>query len=195
MPALMLAVASLSLDAAAPLRAEPAFAPGAALPPLALSSLDHGPQSLAALQGRPVVLHFFATWCEPCREEMAGLDRLAGRLAERPDARRPVILAVDVGEPAIRIRRFLARAFGDETLPFPVLVDDDRAAMKAWKVAVLPTSYLLGADHTLRNEAAGPVDWDDARTHAALDALFADAPPGAAAPLPALSDNSGSNQQ
>ncbi|WP_271180694.1 TlpA family protein disulfide reductase [Ancylobacter defluvii] len=195
LPALLLALASFSIDASAQLRAEPAFAPGAAAPPLALASLDHGPQSLAALHGRPVIVHFFATWCEPCREEMAGLRRLAGRLAEMPPKNRPAILAIDVGEPATRIRRFLAQEVAGGPLPFPILIDEDRAAMKAWKVAFLPTSHVLGADHTLRFSATGPVDWDDARVPAALDGLLAAATPTAAFTLPALPDNSGSPQQ
>ncbi|GAB4072177.1 TlpA family protein disulfide reductase [Ancylobacter sonchi] len=200
MPATLIALASLSLDASAQLRAEPAFAPGTPIPPLVLNSLDHGPQDLAALRGRPVVVHFFATWCEPCREEMTGLGQLAERLAELPQQSRPVILAVDVGEPATRVRRFLAREFADRPPPFPILIDEDRAAMKAWKVAFLPTSYVLDAGHAVRAEAAGPVDWTDARALAVLDSLLAEAPPRAALDLPtltlpALPENSGSKQQ
>ena len=41
-----------------------------------------------------VLVHFFATWCEPCVEEMAALNRLAGRYRQRP----LTILAISVGE-------------------------------------------------------------------------------------------------
>ena len=53
--------------------------------------MDGGRIGLAHLAGRPVLVHFFATWCEPCIEELGALDRLAatGRVA---------VLAVDVGE-------------------------------------------------------------------------------------------------
>nr|WP_255608096.1 TlpA disulfide reductase family protein [Ancylobacter sp. Lp-2] len=196
---MLIALASLAVSASAQLRAEPAFPSGTALPPLVLNSLDHGPQDLAALRGRPVVVHFFATWCEPCREEMTGLDELAERLAELPPSSRPAILAVDVGEPATRVRRFLAREFADRPPPFPVLIDEDRAAMKAWKVAFLPTSYVLDAGHALRAEAAGPVDWTDARALAVFDGLLAEVPRAghdvSPLTLPALPENSGSKQQ
>ncbi|MDR6955705.1 thiol-disulfide isomerase/thioredoxin [Ancylobacter sp. 3268] len=195
LPFLLIALASFSLDAGSLLHAETTLVPGAQPPPLALASLDHGPQRLDALHGRPVIVHFFATWCEPCREEMAGLRRLAGRFAGMPAENRPAILAIDVGEPVTRIRRFLARDIAGGPLPFPILIDEDRAAMKAWKVAFLPTSHVLGADHTLRFSATGPVDWDDARIPAALDSLLATATPAVAFTLPALPDNSGSPQQ
>ena len=155
--------------------------PGAALPALMLDSLDHGPQNLAALHGRPVIVHFFATWCVPCREEMAGLARLAARQGEGGLA----ILAVDVGEVRVRVRRF----FEAHPVPFPVLLDEARAALKAWKVPTLPASYVLDAAHTLRLYADGPVDWDDPATDQLLDTLSDPAAAPARAGLPPLNDN------
>ena len=170
----------------------PALLPLASMPPpLVLNSLDHGRQGLAALQHRQVLVHFFATWCEPCRAEIAGLHRLSERLAGTSLA----VLAVDVGEPPTRIRRFFANEFADRPPPFPILVDEDRAAMKAWNVAFLPTTYLLGADHTVRLAAAGPVDWDDRNAVAALQAFASNRPLPAAFTLPVLPDTSGSNEQ
>lgn len=149
---------------------------GAAAPALSLPSLDHGPRDLAALEGRTVVVHFFATWCEPCRAEMAGLARLAERLKDRPVA----ILAVDVGEVPVRVRRF----FTADPVPFPVLLDEDRAALKAWKVVGLPSSFVLDASLALRLYADGPVDWDDPAAARLLERLSdpAAAPSGAGLP-------------
>ncbi|RTL88537.1 TlpA family protein disulfide reductase [Ancylobacter aquaticus] len=174
-------LASLALGGALPAHATAPLPLGAAPPPLALASLDHGRQDLAALHGRPVIVHFFATWCAPCREEMAGLARLATRRAAGGLA----VLAVDVGEVKVRVRRF----FDAHPVPFPVLLDEDRAALKAWKVAGLPVSFVLDAGHTLRLYADGPVDWDDPATARLLDSLAdpAAAPPGAG--LPPLNDD------
>lgn len=161
---------------------------GTPAPSIDLPSLHHGEQSLAALHGRVVLVHFFATWCEPCREEMAGLSRLAARLAPRP----VTILAVDVGEVELRVRRF----FEKEPVPFPVLLDADRATMKAWQVGVFPTTFLLDGTHRLRLVADLPVDWDRPEIERVLDILLSDeAGRDAVLPaLPALSQDNGSTQ-
>ncbi len=150
------------------------------MPPLALNSLAHGPQDLAALQGKVVLVHFFATWCEPCREEMAGLSRLAGRLPESSFA----VLAVDVGEVELRVRRF----FDAHPVPFPVLLDEDRAALKAWKVVGLPSSFVLDPSHTLRLYAGGPVDWDAPEAVRLLESLADPAGATAGGSLPPLDE-------
>jgi len=53
------------------------YPPGTAAPPLRLRTLDGGPLDLAALRGRPVVVNFWATWCEPCVREFPLLARTA----------------------------------------------------------------------------------------------------------------------
>ncbi|MFT4097661.1 MAG: TlpA disulfide reductase family protein [Rhodoblastus sp.] len=98
-----------------------------------------------------VLVHFFATWCEPCREELPALTRLARRV----DAHARVI-AISVAEPAPRVSRFLATV---ET-GFPVLLDADRAVARAWGVSVLPTSFVLDGALAPRLSAEETVAWD-----------------------------------
>lgn len=143
---------------------DPPLPKGSAAPPVALPSLQHGPIDLQAQRGRVVVVHFFATWCEPCRDEMAGLQRLAGRLKDRP----LTILAVDVGEVEARVRRF----FESQPVSFPILLDEARTAKKAWKVEVFPSTFVLDRDQIIRLFAAGPVDWDSPAVDASLAGLL-----------------------
>ena len=104
--------------------------------------------------GKLVIVHFFATWCEPCRDELKSLEALA----ERFEGRAFRILAVDVGEPADRVRRFLER--NGITLRFPVLIDFDKQAMRAWSVEMLPTSYVLDSTLCPLWKVAGALEWD-----------------------------------
>lgn len=180
---LLASLASTALGGPAYAVLESPLPRGRPTPPLALPSLDHGPQDLAALRGKVVLVHFFATWCEPCRDEMASLTRLTTRMQGKPFA----ILGVDVGEVEVKVRRF----FTADPVPFPIVLDENRAAMKAWKVAFYPTSYVLGADHTLQLYAAGPVDWDDPAASHALENLIAGSS-GAGLSLPASPIDTGS---
>lgn len=136
-------------------------------PDLSLPALDGEAAHLGAETGRIVVVHFFATWCEPCRDELKSLQRLAEAFEARPFQ----ILAVDVGEPGDRVRRFLER--NKISLRFPVLIDFDKKAMRAWDVEMLPTSYVLDGALCPRWKVAGALEWDVGQTLSVLDAELA----------------------
>jgi peroxiredoxin len=120
-------------------------------PLFALPSLDGATSDLAQHRGRMVLVHFFATWCEPCRPEMARLRELQFRLDGRPVA----IVAVSVAEADGAVRRF----FAGDPVPFSILLDRDRAVAKAWSIHTLPSTVVL--DHGLKPRfiAEGDVDW------------------------------------
>jgi len=134
-----------------------------------LPSLDGSSQELARLRGRVVLVHFFATWCEPCRAEMASLSEIQSRLAKEPFA----ILPISVAEADGAVRRF----FAGESLPFPILLDRDRSVAKAWNIQMLPSSVVLDRDLKPRLIAEGDVDWTRSEAMTAVTALLRE-PPG-----------------
>jgi peroxiredoxin len=103
------------------------------LPLFSLDTIGGGHADLAQLRGRVVLVHFFATWCEPCRAELTALQDLAGRLRERSVS----IVAIDAGETDSRVNRF----FASLPVSFPVLLDRDQATTKAWQVYAPPTTF------------------------------------------------------
>jgi peroxiredoxin len=116
-----------------------------------LPGLDGTVHELARHGGRIVLVHFFATWCEPCRAEMASLRQLQSRLEGAPFA----IVPISVAETDGSVRRF----FAGNRLPFAVLLDRDRAVARAWNIHTLPTTVVLDRDLTPRLVAEGDVDW------------------------------------
>jgi thiol-disulfide isomerase/thioredoxin len=140
---------------------------GGATPPLALRDLKGKEHKLADYRGKVVVLNFWATWCDPCREEMPSMQRLQDKLAGKPFA----ILAVDYGEGAPRISDFL------KTVPvrFTVLLDRDTSAATAWKVKVLPTTLVIDPEQKVRLVAVGDIGWDSEPVEGEIRKLL---PPG-----------------
>lgn len=133
-------------------------------PALRLPRLDGTTWSLAEQRDHPLLLNFWASWCEPCREEMPALVRLAER--ERASGLR--VVAIDYREPADTVRRFL-----DATSLAPdVALDADGGAAKAFDVHAFPSTVAIGRDGRVRFVAMGECDWTDARSRGWLDELL-----------------------
>lgn len=130
-------------------------------PAPALSERPGGPEVLEGLRGRPVLINFWATWCEPCRDEMPALDRLRGH---RPDV---AVLAVAMADSKAKVDAFVT----DYLLDLTVLHDPDQVAGRAWGVRVLPTTIVLDAAHRVRYRAVGAMDWESPALAAILDSL------------------------
>ncbi|HEU0199783.1 MAG TPA: TlpA disulfide reductase family protein [Burkholderiaceae bacterium] len=180
LPAALLAAAVLSITLPLAASTQSALQPWtgpAAAPPIALNTLDGRPLSLADLKGRVVIVNFWATWCEPCIEEMPSLERLRARLAGQPFE----ILAVNYQEGPPRIRAFLQKV----PVTFPIVRDTDGAVARAWQARVFPRSFIVDAAGKIRYSLTGSADWDTPAIEAAVRALLP-APParGAAAPRP-----------
>lgn len=142
------------------------------------AGIDASGQSLLLkdLRGQALVINFWATWCEPCREEMPSLALLAqsqtGKLR---------VLAVNFKESPATVSQFVA-ATG---LTIPTLRDPDGALARAWGIRVFPSTVLIGADRQVRSVVRGALDWHGE----AAARLIAPLLPGAAspaAPKPAL---------
>ena len=139
------------------------------LPPLAhnLAMQAPKPDDLALLRGKVVLINFWATWCPPCRREMPSMERLAQRFKGQP----LVVLAVDVGEDADTIEAFTSQL--DTTLTFPILLDTRSQVMRAWKVAGLPTTFLVDKQGRIVASAIGGREFDHPEIVAAVRALLA----------------------
>lgn len=129
-------------------------------PDLVLLRPDGTSRKLADLRGKPVLLHFWATWCPPCKEELPGLIEL-GRELSRDGELQLVALTVDKDWAAVR------NFFGGE-IPAEVMRDGAGSAADGYEVSSLPDTYLLGADGSVRLRFGGARDW---RTKLARDAL------------------------
>jgi peroxiredoxin len=133
-------------------------------PPLELRDLSGRVHRLADYRGNVVLINFWATWCEPCRDEMPAMQALKTKLGGKPF----VVLAVNVAESEVRIEDFL------RTMPldFTVLHDRDSSVMKAWRVKALPASFVVGPDGRIRYSFTGEFEWADDKVVKVMSGLM-----------------------
>lgn len=117
------------------------------LPDLTLQTLDGRSVSLRDLQGKAVVVNFWATWCPPCRMEMPDLQAFyQAHLNEDV-----VVVAINAGEAVSLVQPFV----DENNLTFDVLLDPDMRAMTAFRVASLPTSFFVDRQGVIRERHGG----------------------------------------
>ena len=135
------------------------YPPGTPAPALRLPALDGGRVDLAALRGRPVVVNFWATWCEPCVREFPLLRQAAA--THRPD--RLAVVGVLTNDRPPAARDFVRRL--DAT--WPVGLDPAAATAAAWGAVGLPHTWFIRPDGTLASHQLGEL------TQASLDRQLA----------------------
>jgi thiol-disulfide isomerase/thioredoxin len=121
-------------------------------PELSLPDLAGEQRSLKEFAGKVLLVNFWASWCQPCIDEMPSIERLKAALADQPFA----VVGVNVAEAERRVNATVQRL----GITFPVLLDKDSAAFKGWGASVLPTAYVLDGRGRVRYVGRGPVEWD-----------------------------------
>jgi len=122
-------------------------------PDFNLKNLDGDTVTLKDFKGKTILLNFWATWCQPCKEELPSMQRLYKELA----ARGVEVVAVSID----RDNHGKVRKYKDQyNLTFPILLDPGQKVRKSYFIMGLPTSYLIGADGHLKGFISGARKWD-----------------------------------
>ncbi len=134
-------------------------------PGFSLTSLDGSISALSDTRGKVVLLHFWATWCLPCKDEMPAIERLW----EKFKGEDFIILAVavDRGKPK-KVRKFSKK----HGITFPILLDPKGSTRKTYEVSALPTSYIIGKDGRISGKVLGAKEWDKAEAVSFFEELL-----------------------
>ncbi len=119
-----------------------ALAHGAA-PAIAGKTLSGRSVSLAELRGRPVLVHFWATWCHICRMEQGAIDAIARDHAV-------LTVAIDAGDPAA-LRRYVK----ERGIHAPVLADFGGRFAADFGVRAVPADFIIDRNGTIRYVEVG----------------------------------------
>ena len=107
--------------------------------------------ALSDLEGRVIVLNYWATWCPPCVDEMPSLQKLHEALAEKGLS----VVAVSVDERFEDIERFVDN-FG---LTFTILHDEGMKVSRSYQTFKYPETYIIGRDGLVKSKVVGERDW------------------------------------
>jgi len=159
--ALLFALSANAAEHAAPAGLLPLD--GRPAPALKLADMDGHATDLAQLRGGWVLVHFWATWCGPCKKEMPTLQRMSAQVP----ATELRVLLVNTAETDDEVFTFLPSVAPD----MATLMDRDGKATERWQPRGLPSSFLVDPQGRLRYLALGGRVWDSAEYVAFLRSL------------------------
>jgi cytochrome c biogenesis protein CcmG/thiol:disulfide interchange protein DsbE len=120
-------------------------------PDMALPKLGGGGElSLADLRGKPVVLNFWASWCDPCKDEAPALERAQKRLAKAGGT----VLGVTVEDATTDSQAFVR----EHKLTFPSVRDVDAKLGKAYGRTGVPETFVIDRQGRVVAISRGQID-------------------------------------
>lgn len=128
------------------------FHVGERAPLLSVVQLGGGRVDLANLKGTPVWINFMQTTCPPCIDEFP----LMNGFAVRYEKAGLVVVAVDVREDEGTVASFI-RSLNAQ---FPIGLDTDGSAARAWEAVALPVHFWVDRDGIIRAGALGGIGPD-----------------------------------
>jgi cytochrome c biogenesis protein CcmG/thiol:disulfide interchange protein DsbE len=135
----------------------PGPAPSVGSPAIAfeLKTLEGKPMSLAHFRGRPLILNFFASWCDPCREEMPLINDLASKAAQHGYS----VIGIAVEDSRAAVTEYAK----DSKLVFPIALDLNSRVKRAYRIFGPPATFFIDAQGIIRDVALGPINPERAR--------------------------------
>jgi cytochrome c biogenesis protein CcmG, thiol:disulfide interchange protein DsbE len=120
-----------------------------------LKSMDGTSVGLASFRGKPLMMNFFASWCDPCREEMPLINEMAVRSGKDGYA----VLGIAVEDTRAAVTEYVREA----GLVFPIALDLNSTVKRAYRIFGPPATFFIDGQGTIRDIVIGPITPERAR--------------------------------
>jgi thiol-disulfide isomerase/thioredoxin len=137
---------------------------GETIPEATLQGLNGPSRKLSEFRGRPLIINLWASWCGPCRQEMASLDRLAWLGL----ARHFSIIGISTDDGAAQARAWLK----DSNATINQFIDTRLEMENMLGASRIPLTVLVNADGRVVNKIYGARDWDSPESLRLIRAAF-----------------------
>ena len=121
---------------------------------------------LAKQKGKIFIVHFWATWCPPCVEEIPALSRFWDKYRTRDDVN---LYAISVDKDWKTIDDFMAK----NPSTIPLFHDPGAATAKRFGTTQYPETYIINDKGRVLFRVQGAVDWSNADVRARIEQLIA----------------------
>ncbi len=135
-------------------------------PDFSLKALDDTQFKLSEHRGKFMLLNFWATWCGPCKMEMASLEKLHRHFQSQD------LTVIGISNDMFGAR-VVAPFIKAHALTFPVLLDPKLEVSNRYEVVGLPTTILLDREGNVIGVLNGAEDWASPKTLRYFESLLA----------------------
>jgi len=126
---------------------------GSQAPDFSLSDLDGNTVNFADFRGKNVYLNFWASWCDPCKEEMPDIEKTFDLYKDKDF----VVLTVNTGEDKETVKSFIQ----NNGYTFPVLLDTNLDVAKLYKTNDIPVSFFINKEGKIISKKVGLMTADE----------------------------------
>jgi thiol-disulfide isomerase/thioredoxin len=113
---------------------------------------------LSDMQGKPVVVNFWASWCPPCKSEMPEFDKVCAELGGEVS-----FMMVDLTDDARETVETGAAYVAEQGFTFPVYYDTTGEAAATYGISAIPTTVFIDKDGNIITGAQGAINEETLR--------------------------------
>ena len=111
--------------------------------------------ALSDMRGKPVVINFWATWCNPCLSELGYFEEMYKKYGDSIN-----FMMIDMTD-GIQDTEAKVKAFvKDKGYTFPVYFDTELSANYNYSTGIVPSTFFINAEGNIAGYAVGEIDYD-----------------------------------